>query len=56
MQVPHLLPARRTFGAVHTAFEAATDFIGKPELRDAVHGAFISAGVKTNSTRESTCG
>jgi hypothetical protein len=60
MQVPHLLPARRTFGSVHTAFEAATDFIGKPQLRDAVHAAFISAGisagVKTNSSREGTCG
>lgn len=56
MQIPHLLPAKRTFGAVHTAFESATDFIGKPELRDAVHNAFISAGVKTNSSRDSTCG
>jgi hypothetical protein len=56
MQVPHLLPARRTFGSVHTAFESATDFIGKPELRDAVHNAFITAGVKTGSSRDSTCG
>jgi hypothetical protein len=55
MQVPHLLPAKRTFGAVHAAFETAADFIGRPDLRDEIHDAFISAGVKTNATRESAC-
>jgi hypothetical protein len=43
-------------GSGHTAFEAATDFIGKPELRDAVRSAFISAGVTTSASRERTCG
>jgi hypothetical protein len=56
MQVPHLLPAKRTFGGVHTAFENAADFIGRSDLRDEIHDAFIAAGVKTSSTRESTCG
>jgi hypothetical protein len=55
MEVPRLLPARREFGDVHQAFEDATDVTGRPELRDAVHKAFIDAGVTTSKRRTDTC-
>jgi hypothetical protein len=55
------LPAKRTFGSVHTAFEdSATAIINSTNpapssLKQTVHDAFADVGVTTAKTRTSTC-
>ena len=54
-EVPRLLPAKRTFGSVHQAFEDATTLQGMPQHRTTVHDAFIAAGVTVAKRRTSAC-
>jgi hypothetical protein len=54
-EVPRLLPAKRTFGAVHQAFEDATTFNGLGQHKQVVHDAFVAQGVTTAKRRTSTC-
>ena len=54
-EVPRLLPAKRTFGSVHTAFEDATLALNMGQYKSIVHDAFIAQGVTTSKTRTGTC-
>lgn len=54
-EVPRLLPAKRTFGSVHQAFEDATLALNMGQYKSTVHDAFIAQGVTTNKTRTGTC-
>ena len=53
--MPRLLPAKRTFGSVHQAFEDATLALNMAQYKSTVHDAFIAQGVTTNKTRTGTC-
>ena len=53
--VPQLLPAKRTFGSVHRAFEDATTALNMSQYKSTVHEAFIAQGVTTDKSRTSTC-
>ena len=50
-----LLPAKRTFGSVHRAFEDATLALNMGQYKSIVHDAFIAQGVTTSKTRTGTC-
>lgn len=54
-EVPRLLPAKRTFGSVHQAFEDATTLQGMPQHQATVHDAFIAAGVTVAKRRTNAC-
>lgn len=54
-EVPRLLPAKRTFGSVHQAFEDATVALDMTQDKSIVHDAFIAQGVTTSKTRTGTC-
>ena len=54
-EVPRLLPAKRTFGSVHQAFEDATVALNLTQFKSTVHDAFVAQGVTTSKTRTGTC-
>ncbi len=54
-EVPRLLPAKRTFGSVHQAFEDATVALNLTQYKSTVHDAFVAQGVTTIKTRTGTC-